>query len=668
MSKLNLPPLASGFRSSNKLNENFQAIEDAFENTLSRNGTTPNQMGADLDLNSNRIINLPVPVDPTEPVRLADINLSNLDIVTELVERAEDAAEDAEAAAAETADKVSYTALAASGGAALMGYLQAGTGAVATTVQAKLRGLPISTADWGITADSNGTTGNGTDWTTQLQALVTFARLTGRNIWVPASASGLYIRFTGVINFQGGQTLLSVIGESNFNSRFFADFTSATVVAAFSNAATIPARSYVSWHNFRIEGRSDTGTENKVCGIYSEWGGEFSSFVDVHAFHFYDNFVVANDYYVRFIRTLGWYAKRDNYRIGKTLANVTAPCNNVMFDSIHATHAGDNGVYVYACRALTFNGGACEANHGVNVFLDFVYGASINGLYMEYGNFESGNPAAQLRLRNCNGVTVNGLSVSAFDNSGAPVIYVDEGCYGIVLNGLAIEFAGVDTSAVGVLVNASFGVQINASYFDGMTTGVRLTNGSRVTIDTSNIMAGIPVSTDATGNVLTWRGAIDAQVNASVSSFGAASAVDITRTTLDKNIIGQVKLFPQATGTFGNLAAGGQVIAINAELPSESYRITNIFVAVVDAFGGPGDRDLVIRDGTTVYATIPSASLKTLNAKGSWGDAVVPFGTGSALVTSTVAGTDLRMQYANGTTDYTTGGVVVVYVEAQRIA
>lgn len=41
------------------INANNTVIEDSFENTLSRNGQTPNQMEADLDMNSNNILNVP---------------------------------------------------------------------------------------------------------------------------------------------------------------------------------------------------------------------------------------------------------------------------------------------------------------------------------------------------------------------------------------------------------------------------------------------------------------------------------------------------------------------------------------------------------------------------------------------------------------------------------
>jgi hypothetical protein len=55
------------------LNADLETIEDAFDNTLSRDGTGPNQMLADLDLNGNQILNLPAPVDPNDAVRLQDL-------------------------------------------------------------------------------------------------------------------------------------------------------------------------------------------------------------------------------------------------------------------------------------------------------------------------------------------------------------------------------------------------------------------------------------------------------------------------------------------------------------------------------------------------------------------------------------------------------------------
>jgi hypothetical protein len=58
MPKLTLTDIESGYASVAALNANFTAIETAIENTVSRDGTTPNQMGAALDMNSNNILNV----------------------------------------------------------------------------------------------------------------------------------------------------------------------------------------------------------------------------------------------------------------------------------------------------------------------------------------------------------------------------------------------------------------------------------------------------------------------------------------------------------------------------------------------------------------------------------------------------------------------------------
>lgn len=59
------------------INGNFDTIETAFDNTLSRDGTAPNTMSAGIDMNSNRIINLPDAITVTEPITLGQVNTLN---------------------------------------------------------------------------------------------------------------------------------------------------------------------------------------------------------------------------------------------------------------------------------------------------------------------------------------------------------------------------------------------------------------------------------------------------------------------------------------------------------------------------------------------------------------------------------------------------------------
>lgn len=55
--KPNISNVASGYQATTTINNNFQNTRNAFDNTLSLDGSTPNAMQADLDMNSNDILN-----------------------------------------------------------------------------------------------------------------------------------------------------------------------------------------------------------------------------------------------------------------------------------------------------------------------------------------------------------------------------------------------------------------------------------------------------------------------------------------------------------------------------------------------------------------------------------------------------------------------------------
>lgn len=62
-----------------KLNENFNNILAALEDTVSRVGADKNFLEGDIDANSKRIYNLPYPATATEPLRKGDIDIAALD-------------------------------------------------------------------------------------------------------------------------------------------------------------------------------------------------------------------------------------------------------------------------------------------------------------------------------------------------------------------------------------------------------------------------------------------------------------------------------------------------------------------------------------------------------------------------------------------------------------
>lgn len=110
-----------------QLGNNNDLVEAAIENTLSRDGSSPNNMNAQLDMNSYPIINLPLPTTDTEPVRKGEFDeleddfttgMAELDAAVAAAQLAETNAELAETNA-ETAETNAEAAQAAAEAAAL---------------------------------------------------------------------------------------------------------------------------------------------------------------------------------------------------------------------------------------------------------------------------------------------------------------------------------------------------------------------------------------------------------------------------------------------------------------------------------------------------------------------------------------------------------------------
>lgn len=84
MSKLNLNPIRPGYQSTESLDENFQLIEGAIQDTLSRSGKTPNHMESDLDMNGKNVLN----VDSFQAQEITlggkSVDLSDLQTLTDI--------------------------------------------------------------------------------------------------------------------------------------------------------------------------------------------------------------------------------------------------------------------------------------------------------------------------------------------------------------------------------------------------------------------------------------------------------------------------------------------------------------------------------------------------------------------------------------------------------
>lgn len=159
MAKITLTEPLSGYNLA-AINANFVAIEAEFQDkVLYRDNPVgeANSLETDIDVNSKRIYNLPEPTLPSEAARLQDVQNAISGVSTaNLVASTPSGnlvATNVQAALNELdTEKVSLAALAASTGSSLVGYLPAGAGAVATTVQTKLR-TSVSVFDYMTAAE-----------------------------------------------------------------------------------------------------------------------------------------------------------------------------------------------------------------------------------------------------------------------------------------------------------------------------------------------------------------------------------------------------------------------------------------------------------------------------------------------------------------------------------
>lgn len=76
---INLDPVHSGYNLS-VINDNFEEIKNKWDTKLDRlSSVKPNQMEQELDMNSNRILNVGAPADPLDVVRLKDLEALVID-------------------------------------------------------------------------------------------------------------------------------------------------------------------------------------------------------------------------------------------------------------------------------------------------------------------------------------------------------------------------------------------------------------------------------------------------------------------------------------------------------------------------------------------------------------------------------------------------------------
>ena len=362
MAKLTLNAIGSRYGSIDALNDNSDLIEDALENTLSRDGTGPNNMESDLDMDSNSILN-------TDTVYASKMRANEVYINGSLVVPSQ---------------------LAQATNASVVQYNPAGTGAVATTVQAKLRET-VSVKDFG--AVGNGTTDDSAAFIAARTAAA------GKRIYVPAGTYKLnqaitssedlilegdgnstILDFTGTIT--GGSYGLEATGTATQIQNLGATATVGTYTVTFASAPSLSVGDVFviynptdySWSPWRPVYRA-----GEWCQVLSISGSVVTTTSPL-----YDTYLAAN---VSVYKITGPKVSLRNFDIrGTTVLGLikTTLCIDVLIENVKGSLANNSVVYFDRCYKPTItnpemsNIGDGGSDYGV-VFGNSQHGKMIGG-------------------------------------------------------------------------------------------------------------------------------------------------------------------------------------------------------------------------------------------------------------------------------------------------
>lgn len=273
--------------------------------------------------------------------------------------------------------------LAASGGSSLVGFIQAGTGAVARTVQAKDRDF-VSVKDFGAVGDDT------TDDTAFIQAAEDACALSGNSLYFPA---GTYRCNSGItkksVNWVGAgkyKTKLAYRGNSTF----------------INATGTSPSRKLFTISDMELNG---TNAGAAAVGITLGWNQRSTPLVRVHIYnfghygiHFNDeNWIV--DFYDVEVDTCGGQTTNSS-GIFKNSSIDASTWNAISFHNLTVEACGSassdaGGVRLptdNANRGLYFYSPCIEGNFGTaEIYISNMADCQFHNLYMEVVSAQATN-------------------------------------------------------------------------------------------------------------------------------------------------------------------------------------------------------------------------------------------------------------------------------------
>src|SRR3990167_2207918 len=442
MAKLTVNNIGSGYLSTTALNDNFDLIEVAIENTLSRDGTGPNQMEANLDMNGNLILNQGNPVAISgftwEGPWVTTTNYSVGDIVEQdgtaymaIVEHlagvfATDLAEVKWQlfASSDLPSQVTQTGkyLRTDGSSLLwdnaettasnVSFTQVGVGGIVSTVQDKQE-QNISASDFGALADG----------VTNDTAAITYAKGTGKSVYIPKgtyAASEIPLSFTPLLGegpsattlIANGTTEVLQLGFTNTPSQWA--YKNISGITVDGNGKTSNGVSFEAATNTQISGRwsfNDVVITDCLKGISKPTGNIGNAFYNIT--------LTGNDY--------GYYAESQ-----------VSPAMHAGADFFIGGEISGNALAgIYIDSSLTGTGGTSlrntivENNAGFGIFVKN-WATSYTPLVFDSVWFE-GNATS-------GSVTVNGTGYTPHD------IYLENARHVVLQNGVVPDIQLINSN------------------------------------------------------------------------------------------------------------------------------------------------------------------------------------------------------------------------------
>ena len=315
------------------------------------------------------------------------------------------------------------TNLLAAGGASLVGFIQSGTGAVATDIQTKVRQISKTPQDYGAVADGNFATGAGTDNLAAFNlAIATLATSGGGVLRIPA---GIY-KLSAQLQVPSG---ISILGEGPWATILFCPtaFSDATGLVRVNGSGGYPTR----LSSFAILAQTGGCTGN---GLVSVKNGTFMDNLWVNGFgigvtisqtdNFLDSFAVE-------LCTTNIYITQSDVNIsngtvyqgavGMLIANNSAVGNGrVHVSNIRATQQQQNGFTVSTGKQVMFEGCSASSDSAASfltsaaILVDTSTDIVINGFSAKIGGTPSTTGTGIKFIGGSSDCVVNGSKLTGF--------------------------------------------------------------------------------------------------------------------------------------------------------------------------------------------------------------------------------------------------------------